>query len=113
MVDSLGLATALGARFRPPRSPEAFGLGHDRAGHEKPHRDLWEVARFTPPAPGDSPEARAARHALRCGAFPDLFEAVSGSFGPGRAWRNVWDSFALTRLRLPEPPDEAERELCE
>jgi arabinofuranosyltransferase len=112
VVDSLGLATALGSRFTATQSPEAFGPGHDRAGHEKPHRDVWEVALFTPPAPGDSPELRAARHALRCGDFPELSDAVSGKFGPGRAWRNFRDSFTLTRLRLPEPPDEAERELC-
>jgi arabinofuranosyltransferase len=111
VVDSLGLSTAIGSRFRRPPPPPGWppdGI----AGHDKLHGSSWELARFTSPGPADRPDVRDARRSLGCGAVPELLDAVTGRFGPGRAWRNFQDSFTLTTLRLPEPPNEAVRELC-
>jgi hypothetical protein len=111
VVDSLGLTNAIGSHFRPTQVPE-LALPSDRAGHEKQHRKLWEVARYASPADDESPDVRDARRALRCGSYPDLLEAVGGRFGARRAWHNLWDSFTLTRFRVPESPAKAVRELC-
>jgi arabinofuranosyltransferase len=111
VVDWLGLSTAVGSRFHsipPPPDWPRDGV----AGHDKPHRTAWDVARYTSLGVAETPEVRDARRSLRCGAAPKLLDAVTGRFGPGRAWRNFWDSFTLTRFRLPEPPQEAVRELC-
>lgn len=111
VVDSLGLATAIGSHFRPP--PLSPGEpGFDRPGHEKPHRTVWEIARFTPPEPVEPRELRDARRSLRCGSVPDLLDAVTARFGTGRAWRNIWESFNLTTFRFPEDPEKAVKELC-
>ena len=112
MVDSLGLSTALGSHFRRPYDPRRFGPASERAGHDKPHRALWEIARFTPAAPGEARDMRDARDALRCGKLSELHEAVTGRFGLGRAVQNAWESFSLTGFRVPEDPSVAARELC-
>jgi arabinofuranosyltransferase len=111
VVDSLGLSTALGSRFRAPSPPPDYPP-NGWAGHDKRHRDAWDVARFASPAPDEPRELRDARRSLRCGSVPVLLEAVTGRFGPGRAWRNVWESFTLTTFRLSESPEQAVRELC-
>jgi arabinofuranosyltransferase len=111
VVDHLGLSTAIGSHFRAARIPGSI-LPRNRAGHEKEHRIQWDIARYASPAGAEQPEVRDARRSLRCGSVPELLDAVDGRFGPGRAWRNFWDSFTLTRLRLPEPPAEAVRDLC-
>jgi hypothetical protein len=49
---------------------------------------------------------------LGCGTVGELLDAVTGRFGPGRAWRNFRDSLTFTRLRIPEDPERAVRELC-
>jgi arabinofuranosyltransferase len=112
VVDSLGLSTALGSHFRRPHDAPRFGPTSERAGHDKPHRDLWEVARFTPAAPGEARDLRDARHALTCGRLAELFKAVTATFGPRRAAENLWESFTLTSLRLPEDPAAAVHRLC-
>jgi arabinofuranosyltransferase len=111
VVDLLGLSTAVGSRFQsvpPPPDWPRDGV----AGHDKPHRAAWAVARYAPPAATETLEVRDARRSLDCAVVPELLDAVAGGFGPGRAWRNFWDSFTLTRFRLPESPKEAVRELC-
>jgi arabinofuranosyltransferase len=111
VVDSLGLSTAIGSHFRPARAAE-LALPAERAGHEKQHRRLWDVARYASPEAADAPAVRDARRALGCGEVPELLDAVRGRFGPGRAWRNLRESLTLTRFRLPEGPEKAVRELC-
>jgi arabinofuranosyltransferase len=111
VVDLLGLSTAVGSRFQsvpPPPDWPRDGV----AGHDKPHRAAWAVARYAPPAATETLEVRDARRSLDCAVVPELLDAVAGGFGPGRAWRNFWDSFTLTRFRLPESHKEAVRELC-
>jgi arabinofuranosyltransferase len=112
VVDSLGLSTALGSHFRRPHDVRRFGPTSERAGHDKPHRSLWEVARFTPAAPGEARGLRDARDALTCGELPELLEAVTDKFGPRRAAQNLLDSLTLTGFRLPEDPPTAAHELC-
>jgi arabinofuranosyltransferase len=112
VVDSLGLSTALGSHFRRPHDPRRFGPTSERAGHDKPHRALWDVARFTPAVPGETRDLHDARDALTCGKLRELLDAVSGRFGPGRAVQNLWASFTLTGFRLPEDPAAAAHELC-
>jgi arabinofuranosyltransferase len=109
-ADLLGLTNPIGSRFRiPPRRPGSPG---GVAGHDKPHSPLWELARFTPPDPADPLDVRDARRSLGCGTVQELLDAVAGRFGPGRALRNIRDSFTLTTFRLPESPERAVRELC-
>lgn len=112
VIDAFGLSTALGSHFRRAHDPRRFGPTSLRAGHDKPHRTLWEVARFTPAAPGESRDLRDARHALTCGKLPELLKAVTEKFGPRRAAENLWDSLSLTGFRVPEAPATAERDLC-
>jgi len=112
VVDSLGLSTALGSHFRRPHDPRRFGPASERAGHDKPHGALWDLARFTPAAPGEARDVRDARDALSCGKLSELLEAVTGKFGPGRAVQNVWASFTLTGFRVPEDPSVAAHDLC-
>jgi arabinofuranosyltransferase len=109
-VDLLGLTNPIGSRVRPP--PPLAGFPNGLAGHDKPHRPAWEVARFTPPGPAEPADIRDARRSLDCGTVRELLDAVTGRFDPGRAWRNFRDSLTLTRLRFPEPPQEAVREVC-
>ncbi|HYV59349.1 MAG TPA: hypothetical protein VFA62_04685 [Acidimicrobiia bacterium] len=112
VIDSFGLSTALGSHFRRAHDPRRFGPISERAGHDKPHRTLWEVARFTPAAPGESRDLRDARHALTCGKVPELLKAVTERFGPRRAAQNFWDSLTLTGFRLTEDPAAAVHQLC-
>jgi arabinofuranosyltransferase len=109
-VDLLGLTNPIGSRVRPPPLPAGFPYGI--AGHEKPHRPAWELARFTPAGPAEPVDIRDARRSLGCETIQELLDAVTGRFGPGRAWRNFTGSFKLTMLRFPEPPEQAVRELC-
>jgi arabinofuranosyltransferase len=109
-ADLLGITSAIGSRFRVPPAPA--GSPNATAGHDKPHRESWEVARFTPPDPSDPLDVRDARRTLGCGTVHELLDAVTGRFGPGRAWRNFRDSLTFTRLRVPEDPETAVRELC-
>src|SRR5262245_7534844 len=111
VVDSLGLSNAIGSHFRPVQVPE-LDLPHARAGHEKQHRGLWEIARYASRTADKSPRVRDARRSLRCGTYPDLLQAVDRHFGAHRAWQNFWDSITLTRFRAPESPVKAVRELC-
>lgn len=111
VVDSLGLSTAFGAHFRvspPLRTYPPNGW----AGHDKRHAEVWDVARFAARAPVEPGDLRDARRSLRCGSIPELLDAVTGQFGPGRAWTNFWDSFRLTTFRIPGDPAKAVRELC-
>lgn len=109
-ADLLGITSPIGSRVRVPPAPA--GSPNATAGHDKPHRPAWEVARFTPPDPSDPPDVRNARRTLGCGTVHELLDAVAGRFGPGRAWRNFTDSVTLTRLRFPEAPEQAVREIC-
>src|SRR5262249_26122486 len=97
-------------RRRPPPRPP--GPPNATAAPDNPHSPAWEVARFTPPDPSDPPDVRNARRTLGCGTVHELLDAVAGRFGPGRAWRNFTDSVTLTRLRFPEAPEQAVREIC-
>jgi arabinofuranosyltransferase len=112
VVDSLGLSTALGSHFRRAHDVRRFGPASERAGHDKPHRTLWEVARYTPAKPGEARHLREARHALTCGKLPELSKAVTERLGPRRAAQNLWESLSLTGFRLPEDPTVAVHELC-
>jgi arabinofuranosyltransferase len=109
-ADLLGITSTIGSRFRVLPAPA--GSPNATAGHDKPHRESWEVARFTPPDPSDPLDVRDARRSLGCGTVHELLDAVTGRFGPGRAWRNFRDSLTFTRLRVPEDPERAVRELC-
>jgi arabinofuranosyltransferase len=125
VLDMLGLADPLVSRFELER-PGA-------TGHEKPIPAAWLAARISDtPVPEDalsppqlvvplyeSPpgqldeDAEAARRALDCGALADLSRAVHDPLTPGRFLRNVVESPALTRLRVPADPAEAEQRFCD
>jgi arabinofuranosyltransferase len=112
VVDELGLATAIGSHFRRPALGGTLGAEYERAGHDKPHRAGWEVARFGARTPAEPRDVREARRSLSCGEAPELLDAVTAKYGPGRAWENFRDSFTLTRFRIPENPSAAVRDLC-
>jgi arabinofuranosyltransferase len=124
VLDMLGLADPVISRFALER-PGA-------TGHEKPIPAAWLAARVSDgPVPEDllqppmmsiplyeSPpgqleeDAEAARRALGCGELADLSEAVHDPLTPGRFLRNLVESPALTRLRIPADPHEADARFC-
>lgn len=108
VIDSLGLADALGSRIT--------GIdGDPRIGHEKRIPTAWIVARVTdPPTAGsanpvdetavDPAQIVAARRALACPAVVELLEATAGDLTFARMLENARRSPALTRLRIPADP---------
>jgi len=104
VIDIGGLAEPLAARTDVvPGRP---------AGHRKQVDAAWYDARFTPPSAADSPQVRAARHALTCGGVARLLDDVDGGLSVGGFLRNIVHSVANTRLHIPADPVVAERELC-
>lgn len=124
VLDRLGLADALVARFQVTRT----GL----IGHEKPIPIPWLVARVTnDPAAADlfggdgfvrplykSPPGRfdrdvaAARRALRCPELQRLQQATQGPLTFRRALSNIWHAPDLTLLRIPPDPNKAVAKFC-
>jgi arabinofuranosyltransferase len=110
-LDGVGLTDSIGAHL------EAHATG--RPGHEKATPLVWFWARY---GTDITPEARerglteadvaAAREALSCGDAAELLRATEEPLSWGRFWSNVGSSFALTDLRIPLDPQEAERALC-
>lgn len=103
-IDIGGLAEPLAAR--------TTALADRPAGHRKQIDPAWYAARFTPPSPTDTPEVRAARHALTCAPIAHLLDAVDGGLGIGDFFSNVVHSFGYARLHIPADPIEAEQRLC-
>jgi len=104
VVDKYGIADPYAARLTIQRGT---------AGHEKNIDPAWEFARFVAPPLGEQSFAvQNARRALRCADLPKLFRDVTSSLGVHQAWRNFWDSFSLTSLRIPRSTKTAARELC-
>jgi arabinofuranosyltransferase len=101
VVDVLGLADALGSRL--PARPDA------RIGHRKRLPPALVLARLPladdddsalPPDVGRT-ALDAARELLRRPAVVRLLAATRDRLTPTRAARNILQSLALSRLRLP------------
>lgn len=124
VVDRLGLADALTARF--VLDEPGF------IGHEKPIPIAWLAAvlvegpvdpdafggdAYAVPLHRSSPEGfatdvAAARRALRCPALADLDAATTAPLTLGRAWDNLLGAVGRTRLRVDPDPRAAEADLC-
>ena len=124
VLDRLGLADALTARFR---------VAHDGfIGHEKPIPFPWLAARVTDdrttavvfgndgfarplyqsPAGRFDQDVAAARRALQCPPLRRLQDATEGSLTVGRALSNLWHAPELTLLRVAPEPNKAVGDLC-
>lgn len=111
-LDGVGLTDSIGAHLEAGAEP-------GRPGHEKSTPLVWFWARY---GTGSSDAARerglteddvaAARAALSCGDAAELLRATEEPLSWGRFWSNVGSSVALTDLRIPVDPHQAERELC-
>jgi len=125
VIDLLGLADALAARF---------SIVPGLAGHEKPHEPHWLSAQvftdgYRPPAdafptpanpfvPADVDEAfwddvARSREALECGRIAELLDATTASLTPARFFDNLSGAISRTTLRIPRDPDRAIEELCD
>ena len=104
LVDRVGLADPLGARFLLER--------RGRPGHEKIMSDVWLYARFTEPREREPKSLRAARRALSCEPMSALFKAIMEPLTLARFIENIALAPRLHRLRYPSDPIEAEAALC-
>jgi len=129
ILDTLGLADALGARLR---------LTHRGflVGHEKPLPAAWVAAKLVLPGSavgaadlttsgalivpiddaGTQPfEDRVAdaRAALECGALRELQDAIASPLTPKRFLSNLLAAPRLWRLRVPPEPRDARAAFCE
>lgn len=104
LVDRVGLADPLGARF--------FLERRGRPGHEKIMSDVWLYARFTEPQEREPRSLRAARRALSCEPLSALFSAIMEPLTLARFIENIALAPRLHRLRFPSDPLEAEAALC-
>lgn len=110
VVDYFGLADPLAARLRLS--------SRGRPGHEKLLAPEWVLARFLD---SDSlelvkpkyPKLAVAVSVLSCRPVRELLEATTAPLSFRRFFLNVMAAPRLTRLRLPNDPLEAHRELCE
>jgi arabinofuranosyltransferase len=101
VIDVLGLADALGSRI--PADPAA------RIGHQKRLPPAHVLARVTLageddgawPADAGPAAVEAARELLRQPAVVRLLAATQDPLTPARAWCNIRQALALTRLRVP------------
>jgi arabinofuranosyltransferase len=100
VIDRWSLADAIHARL----TMTARG----KAGHEKVSGAEWVVARLPvgdAPVPGADPANVAdVRRAFECPALRKLRAAVTEPMTPARFLRNIIDSPALTKLRIPAEP---------
>ena len=109
-----GIVDPIGSRMRLEQ--------RGRPGHEKWQSLEWILGRYFEPLDPAGPDRpavgwdplrlAAAQAAFRCGDLSRLRAAVEGPLTWQRFWSNVRWSFRLTRLRIPQDPVQAERELC-
>ncbi len=109
-----GIVDPIGSRMRLEQ--------RGRPGHEKWQSLEWILGRYfeslDPQAPEqaalkwDPARLAAAQAAFRCGDLARLRGAVEGSLTWRRFFSNLALSFRLTRLRIPQDPIQAQRELC-
>jgi arabinofuranosyltransferase len=109
IADTVGLTDPIASRLR----LEERG----RPGHEKVRLRDWLVGRFIgedalPAAVEEYAQAGAAWRTLRCGALPELLEAVTAPLTPSRFVRNLLEAPRLSRIRIPTQPFAAERAIC-
>jgi len=104
VADVFGLSEPFVARFEL--------LKRGRPGHEKKLSSAWELARYAAPTREDDAGVSAARHALHCGELALLDKAVHEPLTLGRFLSNFSHSWALSRLRIPSDPFEAETRFC-
>ena len=104
VVDRFGISDPLASRL---------AIRRGTPGHEKMIDTSWEIARFVDPAAAPrTPAVDAAQRALQCDQLPTLLRDVDAPLTVGQAWRNFWDSFSLTSLRIARSPITAARQLC-
>lgn len=129
VFDVLGLGDPITSHLRITPTSAAFPL----PGHEKPLPPPWIVARLFPATvraqSSDVPavffpiipatrgaeferQVAFARKALRCAPVRRLVRSADAPLTPRRFLRNILDSFANNRLRIPPDPEEAYRTLC-
>jgi arabinofuranosyltransferase len=104
VIDLHGLADPIGSRL--------LLTVRSRPGHDKRLPVEWTLARFSEPSRGEDAAVTAARHALGCSPLRDLVDAVSAPLSWDRFFRNVRRAKALSDLRLPSDPFEAEERFC-
>lgn len=105
-VDDHGLSYAVGSHL------DVNGL---RIGHQKSTSITWLLADYTAVPTGAVSNGGAvdtARVDLGCGSMATLQRATRGPLGVGDFFRNVWDSYALTGLRVSNDPVYAQDDLC-
>ncbi|HSY24188.1 MAG TPA: hypothetical protein VK841_18805 [Polyangiaceae bacterium] len=104
VIDLHGLADPIGSRL--------LLTVRSRPGHDKRLPVEWTLARFSEPSPGEDAAVAAARHALGCSPLRDLVDAVSAPLSWDRFFLNVRGAKALSELRLPADPFEADERFC-
>jgi arabinofuranosyltransferase len=130
IFDAHGLAEVITSHLEPQTEPTEFRL----AGHEKKSPPAWSAAQLTDEAsplreisfqinPGEgfvgrpdevfAEDVEWARRALECGPIERLLDSTRETLTAGRFLRNLGNSFANTRLRIPVEPERAVRALCE
>jgi arabinofuranosyltransferase len=102
--DLHGLADPIGSRL--------LLTVRSRPGHDKRLPVEWTLARFSEPSPGEDAAVAAARHALGCSPLRDLMEAVSAPLSWDRFFHNLREAKALSDLRMPVDPFEADERFC-
>lgn len=86
VIDLNGLADPISSRLHLDR--------RGRPGHEKRIGDGFARVRFGAQQPTAPPNAKA------CGQIKRLYRDVRGPLGISQMWRNFWDSFGNTTMRI-------------